>query len=843
MPRADREADREWPESQSPHDPHATTAPWTSAASAIETQRRSDPRVDAIRSLVDSGRYDLLSLDVFDTLVWRRVPAPPDVHFLTARSLLANGRLHDSSSPESFSRERMGAEERARRKRPPGEVTLAEIYDEFPIGYLRGSTREDAVTAEIEAECSVVRLDAEMAALLAHARDRGLKTAIVSDTYFERDQIARLLPPEILATIDHVILSCEHRVSKYLGLHRVLLEATGVAPERVLHVGDNYDADVEGPAALGLERYWYRKFPQAYEEMMRAELPLSASRRSALFAAGDDCGMTALRSRALARHTDPYEQWGAAILGPVVNGFCDWVTEKCDALAIDTVLCLMREGRIFKLLLDTRGSGLVTRELFVSRYAALKASIYDGTEDEIKRFVFRPTPQPAARLLEQIGLAQAGIAEASRAEPLEPREALALIKRIARDPSLRKLVSASSATARGRFLAHLRRLVDPRPRRSVAFVDLGYKGTIQECVQLIMNREGFGMTTHGLYLVTGGDVHTTQSRGAIVEGWLAENGQPTSMAHTFMRSPEIVEQSLMAPCGTTLGHDAAGEPILDQIRIPPGQQEQIEKIQTGLLSFADLWVRHGGGRQDGCRPSAARMKPWYQEICARMVARPSATELDLFGEWQHDENFGSTRARRLATVLDLDEWEYSHMSAHQLASLPFARVYWPFGFARRISPQMAEAVAHIYLRTAEPDVFEEAGPPHPIVFYWDQGSGFNQDAARMDSYRLNNRGRVWKRFTLDLKGGRLRSVAFSVGLPGEFLRLAGCLVRLLPEGGPETIARHPHEFIDKLGYARVAGNLYAVEEDPALLVVPVACPDGFTGRVLADLFFGLVSAA
>ncbi len=41
----------------------------------------ADKRLQALTDDLASGRYRVLSLDVFDTLLWRRVPEPRDLFF------------------------------------------------------------------------------------------------------------------------------------------------------------------------------------------------------------------------------------------------------------------------------------------------------------------------------------------------------------------------------------------------------------------------------------------------------------------------------------------------------------------------------------------------------------------------------------------------------------------------------------------------------------------------------------------------------------------------------------------------------------------------------------------
>ena len=791
---------------------------------------RTDARLRELWDLVDSGDFDLLSLDVFDTLVWRRVPQPADLFFLLADEVRASGGLLDSSSRESFVYERVRAEQRARRRTPSGEITLADIYAEFPRGYFSGVSPAEVATLEFEVEQRLVVVAPAMRDLLSRARARGLRTALVSDTYLRSGQIRALTGVDV----DFIVVSCEHGRSKPGGLHHVLLGQSGVPAARILHVGDSRLADLDGPASLGLARFWFPRFPEAYDDLAGAELPADLSQRSP-YLVSDDAGLTALRGRVMFMASSEYERWGAGIAGPVISGFCDWVAERCGELGLTEVLCLMREGRVLKQVLDAQAPGLRTHELFVSRYVVLKAAIFEGSEAELEQFVQRPSRQKCAELLGQLGLEPADLPWVDARASLTPEQTMALVRCIARDASARGKVVQASATARRNLLAHVAAVLGPGRRRA-AIVDLGYHGTIQGALQRIFDHEGADIRTHGLYLVTGDRVHLAQASGAAVEGWLAGNGQPAAVAHTYVRSPEIIEQSLMAGCGTTLGHDERGAPILDEFRIPDEQRQQITEVQRGLLLWAREWARH---RVAHDVTGTSSLRSLYQAICIRSVARPVDLELELFGGWQHDENFGLAVTHPMAEAPDLHEWERTHLSAHQLASLLPRQVYWLFGFAHRISRTMGEAVAGIFLRTAKPEAFDSAAPPRHLIFYCDTGRGFCAEEARVEIYRLNNRGCLWHRIRLDVGGRTILRFGLTLGLAGERLRLSGVRVHRRPAGGDEQVETYPHEILEKSGYRLLDGDLYLVEEDPALIVVPAAGLEGFTGTVDVDLFFSI----
>ena len=135
-------------------------------------------------------------------------------------------------------------------------------------------------------------------------------------------------------------------------------------------------------------------------------------------------------------------------------------------------------------------------------------------------------------------------------------------------------------------------------------------------------------------------------------------------------------------------------------------------------------------------------------IIIRALASPTPAELKLFGDWQHDENFGSAKIRSLVECR-LPDVYLRHMSAHQLASLRSADVYWIHGLAHRISPMLGEAVKAIYLRRTPPEAFNAPLPEVKIQFFWDDGS-VNRTSGKA---WLSSSGLACHRFSLDIGKG------------------------------------------------------------------------------------------
>jgi FMN phosphatase YigB (HAD superfamily) len=795
----------------------------------MEDARIWNADAEAIR-LVECGKYRILSLDVFDTTVWRTFPAPTDLFYALGEQLKSQGRLFSSASPASFSSERIEAEREARSKTGTNsEVTLEEIYENFPRGLLRSGTVRDVMAAELALERQSTHPDLEIAALIDRAVTRGLQIAFVSDTYFDESHFRAILPREYR----FLLTSCAFRRSKSQGLHSELSRRSGVQLDQILHVGDNLEADVKAPARLGVTTLWRPRFPQSYADALGIELPTSRSERSALFTEGGDGGLYAIRAQSVTdsdNWPDALRSWGSLFLGPLMGGFGKWVGERCKTEEISTAFCLMREGRILKTVLNHCAPELQAHEFFTSRYAMIRSSIFTGKVSELTQYLVRQQPTSALELLEPLGIepVEAGLSPEILVSASSAQE---LAERIANRPSLRRKAQQASAESRTAFLRYLKNAFSEIPDR-VALVDLGYSGTIQNHLQAIFDHEGIHCKTHGLYFVTGSGIRRIQSKGIVAEGFMGDNGQPLSIAHSFMRSPELVEQCLMCPIGSTMGYDENGRPILGDQHLPDAQLEEIGRVQAGMLDFT---TRFNQTPSMQARRSE-EIRPFLEAILIRCLTRPTPLELNIFGSWVHDENLGSSRTRSLIEA-GLDPDYLSHATAHQLASLSNATSYWIFGTAQAQHPMVGEAVRSIFLRRTTPEAFQCPEEGRKMHFFWNDGTAHRAESA----YKLSSKRTAWSRFTIDVRRSDLLEVGFSMGTPGDVISISGLVLRVHQAGLPVAVIRLPLNELETFGMERLknTSSTFLVTE-LAGFAAPIQAIRDFTGRVEVDLLFSML---
>lgn len=109
----------------------------------------------------------------------------------------------------------------------------------------------------------------EVPHVLKALRGRGCRLAVVSNFDSRLPAILRSLG--ILQYMDAVVYSTAAGSAKPdPGIFLQALDAIGVAPERALHVGDNYEADVEGAGMAGVTGLLIRRDTGIADDSVRA---------------------------------------------------------------------------------------------------------------------------------------------------------------------------------------------------------------------------------------------------------------------------------------------------------------------------------------------------------------------------------------------------------------------------------------------------------------------------------------------------------------------------------------------------------------------------------------------
>lgn len=226
-------------------------------------------RNEELKEKIINPDIEVISFDIFDTLVYRPFWSPTDLFKLLG--IYVNDIL-GTKDIISFSTLRIEAENRARiihkEEHPNGEeICLDDIYHELQH-YLNidESVLRKIKNREIELEYKYCLPRAYAKELFELAKSLDKKIVIVSDMYLPRNVIEKILSNCGYTGYAKLYLSSEEDVTKATGnLFLHVQKELGVSGSGILHIGDNLNSDVKMAKKAGWQSY---HFPKAVDRFM-----------------------------------------------------------------------------------------------------------------------------------------------------------------------------------------------------------------------------------------------------------------------------------------------------------------------------------------------------------------------------------------------------------------------------------------------------------------------------------------------------------------------------------------------------------------------------------------------
>ncbi len=201
-------------------------------------------RLCELYRLIDS--YDVISFDVFDTLIMRKVLQPSDIF------LIVEAKLKKKRKDIPFAKWRTEAEKKISSTCCP---TFEKIYETMQkLYHLDEAFINELQQIEIRTELESLCCRKKMVQLLQYAFEKGKKIYLTSDMYFTKDKLGEILENCGIGKCYELIISCEYNASKQNGrLYQLLRCMEG--GRRILHIGDNDEADIKNAIENGLDAF------------------------------------------------------------------------------------------------------------------------------------------------------------------------------------------------------------------------------------------------------------------------------------------------------------------------------------------------------------------------------------------------------------------------------------------------------------------------------------------------------------------------------------------------------------------------------------------------------------
>lgn len=192
---------------------------------------------------------EVISFDVFDTLLYRRTNTPETIFDLVGRHFGVDG----------FRRLRMKCQDeagrRARQAHQDPHADMDEIYavlsehTEIPVDWM--SVKE----YEIQMERDALTANREMLEMFRYAKAQGKRVIATSDMYLSAQFLSEVLEANGFVGFDHIYCSADGHKTKELFTE--IARQEGVDCARILHIGNDPRDDVECPESLGMQAFLY----------------------------------------------------------------------------------------------------------------------------------------------------------------------------------------------------------------------------------------------------------------------------------------------------------------------------------------------------------------------------------------------------------------------------------------------------------------------------------------------------------------------------------------------------------------------------------------------------------
>lgn len=610
---------------------HATLAPEL-VPELVRASARTEILPHELPDVLDDyPLVQVLSLDCFDTLIWRDSNRPVDIF---------------EALPGIAGSQRAKAEEMARRGArlmAHGEdITIGEIYDKL-MPNASPDMRQAAIRAELDAEATHCYAFAPTVELIRRAKARGMRVVIVSDTYLDgdmlRELIARAGGTELSAMIDRVFVSSHWRLPKARGLYRHVLPELAVEPGAILHIGDNLNADVKGVAPLGVNAVHLKQFHSEIERQLRLEACLDTLLAKGMDALSAPQPHRAALAQWTPQLTDTAQHFGYAVLGPIFTGYDRWLTDEAETLAQKHGgavhwLFLMRDGHLPMLVHQQRHSAGQTsaHAIEISRFTATAATF--TTDEAIDAYVE-----------DMLGTDPAVIAQQLQCPPAEVKKLAAIADKGAGTQALhalllrreiRRFIHKAARRMADRMIAHVRAAAQPKPGDVLMLVDLGYNGSVQNRIDGLL-ANAFNAHVAGRYLL----LREIEVSGLDKAGYFDGRHYDHQALSAMSSHVAVFEQLCTNTQGSVIDYTERGDPVRRSNDIKQAQSAIREATQQGCLHFAETQPAAVIRVRNNAAMDAEHWRRSNAATMMRLMFLPMPYELNVFETFEHDVNLGT----------------------------------------------------------------------------------------------------------------------------------------------------------------------------------------------------------
>lgn len=505
---------------------------------------------------------DVVSFDLFDTLVVRDVLSSSDVIELVNARLVEKG----IEIPDFVSK-RIGTEKLLSKDRAP---RLKQIYEEVLKNIrVENIQPDELVELEYKIEKNLLRPRTEMRSIILEAKKLGKKVFLTSESYYSKKQIAQILEENCIEGVDQLFVSCEYDTPKTALLFDVMAEASET--RNILHIGDDLVADIESARKHGLKAFQIYSASELMDLVGGLGITgtincLSDRVRVGLFVSKLFNNPFVFEDDKCAIHVDDVKDVGGLFCAPIFMDFVSWFEDMVEKNNFRNVWLGARDGYLIQKLYGIMYPYRNTTYYLTSRISAVRAGM-KSVEDISYVDEMKYSGGLSDNLKTRFGINVTDI----------PDEAIDYEKDgLLRYASTILDVSKTKRTNNLRYIDNVCGNDD-----SIAFFDFVAKGTCQLYIQKLVSNP-----ITGLYFMQL-EPEYMASKGIDISSFYTEAERETS---AIFDNYYILETILTSPDPSVDEFNADGTPVFSTETRTESDIECFMRAQEGIIEYVERYI-------------------------------------------------------------------------------------------------------------------------------------------------------------------------------------------------------------------------------------------------------------
>lgn len=299
---------------------------------------------------------DVVSFDIFDTLIKRDVPSPSDVFDLVYSKF--TGEKFYRNTKFRYIREK--AERDAREKLDKKDININDIYN-FMETEFSNDDRKKLCSLEQKIELNICKKNIDIVKMFNLVKDLKKELIITTDMYLPKNVIRDILEENGFIGYNEIFLSNDLNASKADGSIFDLVNKK-YHGKKIIHIGDNFKSDVVNARKHGIKGLYWKKINNklSYDHDINNYISNFINNR-------------------IPEHSSYYYKFGYECMGPLLLSFSKWINKSANSNGLHDIFFLARDGRIMKRAYDSlfkSDNKISTHYLLASRHSYIVPSLH-----------------------------------------------------------------------------------------------------------------------------------------------------------------------------------------------------------------------------------------------------------------------------------------------------------------------------------------------------------------------------------------------------------------------------------------------------------------------------------